>query len=145
MGMYMVIAIFALGMMTACSSDDDDNGGDASALNGTWKITKYIEVDGGNERTTVYDDNDDSEYVKIDGSNIKFYSIYNGVEDVFEHGTFTLSGNKMTLYVVESDGDDDVYHYTYKLQENNNVLVLRDPDDRRPDEYYSEWYYKRIN
>lgn len=155
LGLIGLLAVCLFGF-AACGDDDDDEnnvsggtgvnggGGGFSILDGKWMLVEEYDVNGGNPYTTTYEDPNNTEYVYISGSTIKFTGTYNGQETTDAEGTFTLNGEVMTLNVIESDGDSDTWHYIYGLLEDNNKLILKDQDENRPNEYYTEWYYKRV-
>ena len=109
---HTLLAMIAICLcFTSCSKDDDDNGGDseASSLIGSW----YDEGDDYYEKITF----------KKNGTVIFYYEEYYGGrwEKDREEGTYSVKGNKLTVYI-----GDDVETATFKV--TSKKLTIEDED-----------------
>ncbi|WP_300300335.1 hypothetical protein [uncultured Muribaculum sp.] len=119
----MMFAALAISTFTACSSDDDDDLTQqiANGIIGYWQPVD-LDPDGG----TYY-------LVHFDGK--KYYGYEGNIQ--FEGGTYTISGDMITVTGIGADEDSWTWKVT--LSDNNNRLKLYDM------EYQESIEYVRVN
>lgn len=112
--LYTILAMLAICLcFTACSKDDDNNGGDsdASSIVGTW----------------VYEEDDYYEEItfKPNGT-LTIYSeeYYDGEWDEWEErGTYSVKGHKLTI-----DIDDEIITFTFTVTSKKLTITDEEGD-----------------
>lgn len=109
---------------TACSNDDDNDGGDSdtSSLIGTWAYEDeegdyYIEITFKKNGTFIYNEYD-----------------YYWDEEHEDRGSYSVKGDKLTI---KYDDDDDVITGTFSVTSKKLTFKYKDGD-----ETYTEVYYR---
>ena len=107
--------LIGLLIFTSCSSDDDNNDGGTDAnLVGTW--TGVSSTFNGNDSGVP--DNSIVRFMSDNSTEFVYEDFGNNGEDIIETGTWTKSGNMLTITFDDADPGNE----TYVL----NILVLTD-------------------
>lgn len=147
----MAIVLLSFGVCS-CGDDDEDSVGSRDLLIGTWNGVYYLDqewedgemvndskmdfVDGANRYSIEF--KEDGTYVEKD--------VYNHSSSTnYYHGTWTYSGNKLTM--IDTDDDDgytEVWTVT-KMTETELVYELREKEkeDGSVHEYYEQHAFVR--
>jgi len=97
LGILVIVLVFGM-MVVGCDDDSTDDGssGVDPALNGTWVNSSVFVDEDGNVLQTI-------EYTFNNG-NYEFVYVYNGTRMPYGKGTYTTSGNKITITITHFYG-----------------------------------------
>ena len=107
---------------TSCSDDDDDFSASSSDVVGSWLLTS--EKEDGEEFKGTEDWEDDLFVFASDGTLKEYYGTSTSAR-CYATGTWTLSGNTLTLTMSE-DGDE--YAYTATLTSSTTFYIKEEVD-----------------
>lgn len=146
----MAIVLLSFGVCS-CGDDDEDSVGSRDLLIGTWNGVYYLDqewedgemvndskmdfVNGANRYSIEF--KEDGTYVEKD--------VYNHSSSTnYYHGTWTYSGNKLTMIDTDDDGYTEVWTVT-KMTETELVYELREKEkeDGSVYEYYEQHAFVR--
>lgn len=147
---YVVLVLLSFSIYS-CGDDDEDSVGSRKLLLGTWQGVYYLnqewedgELLGDYKEDFVNGTNRYSIEFKEDGTYVE-KDVYNSSKDTdYYHGTWTYSGNKLTLIDTEEEGYKEVWTVT-KLTDNELVYELREKEkeDGSVYEYYEQHAFVR--
>ena len=146
-----IVAVLLSFSINSCGDDDDDAVGSRDLLLGTWNGVYYLsqEWEDGEKVSDSKEDfvNGTNRYsieFKEDGTYVE-KDVYNSSGSTnYYHGTWSYSGNKLTLIDTEEDNYTEVWTVT-TMTENELVYELREKEkeDGTTYEYYEQHSFTR--
>ena len=146
-----IVAVLLSFSIYSCGDDDDETVGSRDLLLGTWNGVYYLsqEWEDGAQVSDSKEDfvNGTNRYsieFKKDGTYVE-KDVYNSSGSTnYYHGTWSYSGNKLTLIDTEEDNYTEVWTVT-TMTENELVYELREKEkeDGTTYEYYEQHAFTR--
>jgi len=146
-----IVAVLLSFSIYSCGDDDDDTVGSRDLLLGTWNGVYYLsqEWEDGEKVSDSKEDfvNGTNRYsieFKEDGTYVE-KDVYNSSGSTnYYHGTWSYSGNKLTLIDTEEDNYTEVWTVT-TMTDNELIYELREKEkeDGTTYEYYEQHAFKR--
>lgn len=147
-GMFGLLALFSVCLFTSCS-DDDDEGGSASELVGTWQSTHVIEWEKENGNYIDYYDEDDDDLKLVLHADGTFENY------LFEYNRWRLDSTGTWSYkdgVITARGYYEEYYDEEWYEDKMTVITLNSTTlvvegygtDEDGIELYSKYSYRKI-
>ena len=137
--------------VSSCGDDDEESVGSRDLLLGTWNGVYYLdqtwedgEMINNHKEDFVNGTNRYSIEFKEDGTYVE-KDVYSTTESPnYYHGTWSYSGNKLTMVDTEDENYTEVWTVT-KMTENELVYELREKEkeDGSTYEYYEQFAFTR--
>ena len=147
-----VVAVLLSFSIYSCGDDDEDSVGSRDLLLGTWNGIYYIdqawedgEMVNDSKEDFVNGTNRYSIEFKEDGTYVEkdVYNTTTGSTNYY-HGTWSYSGNKLTMVDTDDDNYTEIWTVT-KMTDNELVYELREKgkEDGSTYEYYEQFAFTR--
>ena len=128
----LLLIVLPLLFMVGCEDNNDDTTNDIDPMVGVYEMSSTsITIQSNPTQTLSFQSDGSTTYVTMVLGESGVYSFQGKIdgEDVNEGGTWSTTGNKLTLVISNTTiGDPDTEIWDYTLNGNNLVLTMNIPE-----------------